>query len=179
MRIHEVQSHNVMPPQIYDDQIMVLPVPLSLNVWADLSVCAHVCVCTAMWRSGVDDDGGCLRRVLYFISWVRVSHGVQSLPVAANPASKLALGRPRLCLLRSGIKGGYHTRLAFSWVLGILTLAPMLAWQVLYFLNHLPSPWLFTWVLVGPKLRYSCAHSRHLTGRSLSPASVNSVLIHM
>lgn len=141
-------------------------------LWS-LSVCAHVCAhpCRClelMLAIFLDCSTWFIGPGFLTESWV------QNLPVPANQANKLASGRPCLCLLRFGIKGDCHTLLAFSWVLGILTLALTLAWQVPYPENHLPSSWLFTWTLVGTKLRYSYVHSRRLTDSSISPASVNS-----
>lgn len=101
----------------------------------------HTCMCVCMWKPEVDVDLECLLQIdwliklfIQFLFFLRQGPSLDLLSKMAWPASPRG---PFLCLLRCRIKGMYCC--AQFWVLGIQIQVPMLVWQTLCPLSHLPS----------------------------------------
>lgn len=96
-------------------------------------VWVHICACGALqdwcWETSSIS--------LHFVHWVGFSE-LKELADVDSPVSQIASGTSCLCLPKLELQVDRHIHLAFTWVLGVQTLALMPSWQQLWPLNHLP-----------------------------------------
>lgn len=100
------------------------------HVWGDS--------CGSRWAGGWGREPS--STALHSSHWGRVSECSSEPANMSSPASQFVPGSPPSALAVLKLQAGYHTHLAFIWVLDTWPSVPMLVWQESYQLSRLPSP---------------------------------------